>query len=277
MATQSTVPAIYGMHEFVDTMNTLTQDVPKRIKRGRMLFLLSMASFVRKTVQSSAPDVKMGDKNFPYAEYLRIGLVQGAESDMDSVAIFFDNKKVVLEEGTMDGKALYFQPTRMSPKWVNVLMVYGPWPAHMVPVPSERLQARVISRNAREDEIKALSDRIYVNRGSIESDLRKAGAPVVSIDKTPNAIGIVVHEDVGYNILRTEFGYDGDKQVSHWRPALKKMKSVMPDLMKRYLKYLQTGRESVFDLPNDVENVTAKELNEGAQFAQALAPFSPTG
>lgn len=276
MATMSTEPAIYGLHEFVETMNTLTQKVPQRMVRGRMLFLIAMADFVRRSVRRRAPEIKVGSSDFPYAEYLRIGIVDGAPDDQ-SVAIYFDDQQLKLEETSMDGKALYFQPTPESPKWVNVLMVYGPWPAHMVPVPSERLKARVIARNAREDELKALSDRIYVNRGKIESDLRRAGARDVKIDKTPYAVGIVVHEDVGYNILRSEFGYDGSKRVAHWRPALREIKSAMPDLMRRYLKYLQTGRESAFDLPNDARDVTAAMLNKGAQFANTLAPFAPTG
>lgn len=277
MSTMSTVPAIYGLHDYVDMMNTLTRDVPKRIDRGRQLFLLAMAAFVQREVARRAPDIKMGKQEFPYAEHLRIGIVDGASSDEDAVVIFFDNQKVVIDTDNMDGKALYFQATNRSPKIVNVLMMYGPWPSHMVPVPSERLYARVISRNIREDELKALSDRIYVRRGDIERDLRLAGAQDVSLDKTPNAVGIVVHEDVGYNILRTEFGYDGEQQVSHWRPALRDMKKAMPDLMKRYLKYLQTGRESVFELPSGVGNVTAAEMNKGAEFSKVLAPFAPRG
>jgi len=274
---ESTIPAIYGLHSFVKTMNTLTRDVPKRIERGRMLFLLAMAAFVRREVERRAPDVRIGKHMFPYAENLRIGIVDGASSDMDAVSIYFDNQKLMLDVDNMDGKALYFQSTDQSPKWVNVLMTYGPWPSHMVPVPSEKLHARVISRNAREDELKALSDRIYVRRGQIESDLRRAGAQKVSIEKTSNAVGVVVHEDVGYNILRAEFGYDGEQQVAHWRPALREIKNAMPDLMRRYLKYLQTGRESAFDLPNNVENVTAMQLNKGSEFARTLAPFAPKG
>jgi len=147
----------------------------------------------------------------------------------------------------------------------------------MVPLPVERIHARIISRNARESELKALSDRIYVNRGDIESDLRRAGATAVKIDKTQNAVGVVVHEDVGYNILRSEFGYDGENQKAHWRPALREIKDAMPDLMRRYLKYLQTGRESAFSLPNNIDNVTATKMKQGSTFAQALAPFAPRG
>lgn len=276
-ATVSTVPAIYGMRGFVDMMNTLTQDVPKRLVRGRTLFLLAMAETVRQEVVRRAPNVEMGGQMFPYAEHLRIGIVDGASDDEEAVAIYFENQSLVLDAGNMDGKALYFQPTARSPKWVNVLMVYGPWPSHMVPVPSAELHSKVISRNAREDEMKALSDRIYVQRGQIESDLRRAGATKVTIDKTSNAVGIVVREDVGYNILRSEFGYSGSEKVAHWRPALKGIKDAMPDLMGRYLKYLKTGRESVFDLPKNAQDVRAEMLNKGAKFAQALAPFAPKG
>jgi hypothetical protein len=276
MATNSTVPAIYGLREYVDTMNTLTHEIPERLVRGRTLFLLSVADSVRKAVMSRAPDIEMGNKMFPYAEHLRIGIVDGV-SDEEAVAIYFENQSLVLDATSMDGKALYFQPTARSPAWVNVLMIYGPWPSHMVPVPSEGLNARVISRNAREDELKALWDRIYARRGQIETDLRRAGAANVRIDKTSNAVGIVVREDVGYNILRSEFGYNDSKQVAHWRPALKGIEDLMPDLMKRYFKYLETGREAVFDLPKDVDNVRAETLNKGAKFARILAPFAPKG
>lgn len=277
MSTMSSVPAIYGLHSYVDMMNTLVRDVPKRIDRGRMLFLLSMSDFVRRAVERRAPDIRLGQKTVSYAEHLRIGIVDGAPSDHDSVVIYFDNQTLLLDADNMDGKALYFQATQESPKWVNVLMIYGPWPAHLVPVASSKIKARVISRNAREDELKALSDRIYAHRGEIESALRRAGAGDVSIEKTPSAVGVVVHEDVGYNILRTEFGYDGESQVAHWRPALREIKDAMPDLMRRYLIYLQTGRESAFDLPNNVANVTATQLNKSDAFARTLAPFAPRG
>lgn len=276
MSTVSTVPAIYGLREYVNTMNLLTKEMPKRLEKGRLLFLLSVVGVVRDEVVRLAPEIEVGNKMLPYAEYLRIGIVDGT-SDEQAVAIYFENDKLVLDTDTMDGKALYFQATERSPKWVNVLMVYGPWPSHMVPVPSAELHARVISRNAREDELKALADRIYVRRGDIESDLRRAGATDVRIDKTSNAVGIVVHEDVGYNILRTEFGYNGTQQVAHWRPALRKIKEEMPRLMQNYLNYLKTGRESAFDLPKNVQDVKAQVLDKGAQFAKTLAPFAPQG
>jgi len=129
MSTESTVPAIYGLRNYVDMMNTLTRKVPQRIDRGRILFLLSMADFVKRVVERNAPTIRLGEKDFDYAQKLRIGLVSGASSDMDSVAIYFDGSEIELDEGSMDGKALYFQPTERSPDWVNVLMIYGPWPA----------------------------------------------------------------------------------------------------------------------------------------------------
>jgi hypothetical protein len=272
----STTPSIYGLREYVKTMNTLVNEMPKRIDRGRRLFLISMADFVRRTVQKLAPEIDVGGEPFPYAKHLRLALVEGVR-DQDAVAIFFENQAMVLNQENMEGQALFFQPTRESPKWVNVLMLYGPWPSTMVPVPTDGLKARVVSRKARTDELKGLSDRLYARRGEIESSLRRAGAPAVKIEKTAHAVGIVVHEDVGYNILRAEFGYDGGMRVAHWRPALQEIKEAMPALMRRYLKYLQTGRETVFDLPKDLGGVTAAELNKGAEFAKALAPFSPKG
>lgn len=268
---------MYGLRDYVKTFNLMAKDIPRRMQRGRQLFLLSIAGMVRDSVKSMAPEIKMGEHGYDYKEHLKIALVGGDVDGMDAVAIFFDNEQVVLSQDNMDGKVLYFRPTEKSPKWVNTLMVYGPWPSTMVPVPVDKGDAKVVSRKAREDEIKALSDRLYVNRGKIETDLRRAGANSVTIDKTSHGIGVVVHEDVGYNVLRAEFGLDGESQKAHWRPALRDIEGKVPDLMKRYLLYLKTGRESFFEIPSDIETKTVSDMNKGANFAEELAPFSPKG
>lgn len=277
ISTNSPVLGMFGLRSYVKTFNLMAKDMPKRMQRGRQLFLLSVGGMVRDSVQRLAPEIDMGDEGFEYKEHLKVALVSGEVDGMDAVAIFFDNAKVKLSSENMDQKVLYFQATERSPEWVNVLMVYGPWPATMVPVPFDNMDAKVVSRNAREDEIKALAGRLYVKRGDIETDLRRAGATKVTIDKTPHGAGIVVHEDVGYNVLRAEFGFDGESQKAHWRPALKEVKGKVPDLMKRYLMYLKTGRESFFELPSDIVRATVSELNKGAKFASELAPFAPKG
>jgi len=275
-ATVSTVPAIYKMREMVEEMNMLANEMPKRVARGRELFLLAAANTVRKSVLQKAPDIEIGGVEFDYATEMRIVIVDGSD-DEDAVAIYFKGQENTLNEATMNGRALYFQAKQGSPEWVETLMVYGPWPSHMVPIPSAELKAKVISRTARKDELEALADRLYLNRGDIERDFRLAGAPNVTIDKTANAVGLVVNEDVGYNILRVEFGYDGLQQVAHWRPALAQLKDEMPNLMQMYLNYLQTGRESAFKLPKNVGNVNTVVVKKGAAFAKALAPFAPKG
>jgi len=273
----SPVLSMSAMRDYVATMNLLVHKFPQRMEKGRELFLLAMAEQVRSEVQRFAPEIKFGESEIPYAQDLRIAIVDGADNDMESVAIYFEGKEVALTAETADGKALFFRPKQGSPKWVDVLMMYGPWPSYMVPVDVKEGDAVVVSRNARPDELNRLADRIYVRRGGIESALRKAGAAKVTIDKTDKAVGIVVNEDVGYNILKVEFGYDDSKSVAHWRPALKSIKEKVPGLMNRYIKYLITGKETVFALPGDVGKIGQMKLSKSDKFMKTLAPFAPSG
>lgn len=271
LSTMSSVPAIYGMRSWVDMMNLMVFDMPKRVDRGRELFLLEVARIMVETIQRHAPEIKINGEMKDYSKNLAIGIVDG-DDDMDAVAIWVEGSTLKIDEKNIKGKALYFQATRKSPKWVNVLMVYGPWPSTMVPVPTKDLEAKVISRNAREDELRRLANRINMNKGKIESDFASAGMPNVSIGETSNAIGVVIEEDIGYNILRSEFGYDR-KQVSHWRPAFRAVKKMMPILMKKYLAYLKTGNESVFDLTGKIGSIKLNELDKSRKFVRTLAPF----
>ena len=160
---------------------------------------------------------------------------------------------------------------------MEVLATYGPWPAFMVPVKVSKGDAVIISRKARQDEVEAFAERIYSRRGQIERKLRGAGAEDPQIESTENAVGVVVLEDVGYNVLRKEFGFDGEQQESHWRPALNVLKDEAPLVMKQMMGYLLTGHESVFQLSGDYAEISKSQFKQGVWFQNELAPFVPTG
>jgi hypothetical protein len=274
-ASASTVPAIYPSFDSVKDMNIATQ-MPTRVDRGRVLFLLAMANLLRKEVQKRAPKIDIGGKETDYSKQLRIALLGGVK-DSDAVAIYFEHAVAELTEKRMGDTALFIRAKSGSPEWVNVLVRFGPWPANMLPLKVEEKDAKIIARKARPDELKALSTRLYTRRQEIEGLLARAGATGAKVVQSDLAVGVVIREDVGYNVLRKEFGFDGDKQEAHWRPALKVLKDAIPFLIRRFNKYLMTGQEGVFELPGEIFDLSAGRLQEAEPFQKELAPFAPTG
>ena len=256
-------------------MNIMTQ-MSGRVDRGRMLFLLAMANLLRKEIQKRAPEVEIGQEETDYAKDLKIAIVGGTK-DMESVAVYFESAEAELTEDRLGNTALFVRANSSSPQWVNVLVRFGPWPASMLPVQVKAHEGKIISRKARPDELNAISARLYSRRQEIEGLLSRAGASNPKIEQSSIAVGVVIREDVGYNVLRKEFGFDGDKQETHWRPALKVMKDAIPFLIKRFNKYLMTGRDSVFELPDEIFDLAAGRLRGAEPFQKELAPFAPTG
>jgi len=180
-----------------------------------------------------------------------------------------------LSASSVGRTTLFILPNRTSPGWVRVLEKWGPWPAELLPVKIGTTDARVISRTARPDEIKALSERISRNGSIILKELTSTGASRPKIAKTENGIGTVVHQDIAHAVLRREFGMDGSGSGAHWRPALREVVDAVPAAMERFKKYIVTGRESSFLLPDIDDQITINQLRGGVLFVRELAPFVP--
>ncbi len=282
LSTESPVPAIFMTRKHIKMYNEMVSDALDRADWGMMLFLLEVANIVRSKVQQLAPDLLVGKEKVSYADDLRIALLHVEKSNV-AVAIYLDSRSFKVSEKDVDKLALFFQPKHGSPEWVDVLRHYGPWPSDMLPFYVPEGKARIISRRAREDEIGALKRRILKQRKAIQKALRATKAPSYEIQEdgynatSGNAVGIVAREDMGYNVLRAEFGYDGESQNAHWRPALRALDDEIPGLMRKYIEYVETGRESSFNIPSEVLEMTSAEYRKGDAFARALAPYAPTG
>ncbi len=266
------MPAIFPTRRTVDVVNEM-QKWKQRVTRGQELYLLEMARILREKLRNSAPDIKVGDKMVDYAKELRIAIADGIEEN-GAVCVYFENAEVELTVDRLGETALFFRKISSSPDWVDVLIKYGPWPAEMIPVAVKNTHAKVIARKARQDELQALSNRIYFRRQEIESLLSRAGASNPRVEKTENGVGVVVKEDVGYNVLRKEFGFDGEKQEAHWRPAIKALGEASQMVMRKLDRYILTGRESVFELPEDYGEISNAQFQKGSAFQKELAPFS---
>lgn len=275
LATMSTEPAFYNLPETVETYNQVIGKLPERIDRGRYLFLLMMAGFLRDRIKIHAPDVYINGEEKKYAEDLRIALIQGTGKDEDAVAIYFEHERSVLTEDQVGRTALFVRAHAMSPGWVDVLTRWGPWPAELMPVKLAPQHAKVISRTARPDEIKALTARLAGKREQILRELLEAGADSPRMERGNGAAGTEVTQDIAHAVLRREFGMDGDVPRAHWRPAFRELLGAMPDAMRRFNRYLLTGHESAFSLPEIDDQITMGALNDGVPFVKELAPFVP--
>ncbi len=272
----SPIPCMYGLRSYVENYNTLVMEVPKRIERGRQLVLLQAANVLRKKVQALAPDLPQGDSKYDYSRHLKVALLDGTDDD-NAVALYFDDISAEFTQDAQGRTTLFYRRLPNSPDWVDVLIKYGPWPADMVPVKLRGGNAKIISRNARQDELDALSGRLLRSRGVIESEFRRAGIEGKIKRGGSLAVGSTVHVDVGYNVLRSEFGLDDEKQQAHWRPAFLALKDEMPSIMRSFVKYIETGSEAWFsDLPReDDERLKMNRFLEGVEFQKKLEPFAP--
>lgn len=248
--------------EMAQTMNRIAV-WKERYREGRKLLMIELADRCRELVQQKAP--RIDDKD--YARDLQIGYVTGVEDDIDMVAIYFKDvsrKFVVKEEDT---SVLVIGPAKNSPTYVYVLREYGPWPADMLPIVLEDKDATVIVRKARSDEINRLRSRISSRRVEIEGRLRSAGAKDVDFSGEKKAEGLEVHDDVGYSVLRKEFGFDG-KQEAHWRPAIKMLKSELQVMLKDLVEYIN-GKDNAF-YGAEHKDISKDEFFRGKWFQDKL-------
>jgi hypothetical protein len=56
---------------------------------------------------------------------------------------------------------------------------------------------------------------------------------------------------------------------------LRETVEAVPDAMERFNRYIVTGRENVFLLPEVDDQITISQLHDGAPFAREIAPFVP--
>lgn len=274
LSTKSPVPVFFNTRSTVGVMNNVVAKLPERVERGRLLLLLHMAGFLRDRIIALAPDVVIGGEEQDYAKDLRISLIPSGR-DEDSVAIYFANERVVLNESTQARMVLYVRPLAGAPEWVSTLERYGPWPATLLPVQIPPGVARVVSRVGRADEVAALTRRIQQNARTILVALDVAGATGAEIPSGGKAVGLEVSPDVAHAVLRAEMGLDGQAPRPHWRPAFRALMSALPDAMRRFNKYVVTGQASVFNLPEVEGKGSMEQLRDGAGFVRELAPFVP--
>ncbi len=260
-------PAIYWTMKGARVADEITKKWPKRVKRGRQLFLFHVCDVMRRTVQRLAPEIN-GDN---WAQDLEIVMVKGGVDGYSEVAaVIHPGQSRDVGSGHDDDKEiLYISPTSSSPPYVRTLRSYGPWPARLLPVSLSSRQARVVSRTVSASEVNKFESRIMAKRSKIEGDLKRNGLDDVDLTQRDKGEGTEALSDLAFQILRFEFGVN-EKLVQHWGPAMKAVNSSMKDLAKRYVRYIETGKESVFTVPRH-GTISASELGEADAFAKKIS------
>jgi hypothetical protein len=201
-------------------------------------------------------------------------LVEGVPSE-EAVALLYKNKPRKLNS-EVDGRktALVFIPRERSPKWVRVLGRYQPWPSYMVPTMPTSADAQVIARQITAREDQDLRDKIMNNRRRIEFELSDAGLRQSKIKTTTTPSDSVdVVDDIGYAVLRAEFGYGGPA-TPHWRPAMSLLAGQYRELKEAYVKFVLTGNENVFDLPSYKTVASGEVARYDDAVQDKLAPYA---
>lgn len=244
-AGSSMTPAVFLDKVSVKKANKFISEWPDRMQRGMELVCLEALGLIRDAVVSGAPILPDGTD---YAKDLKVALVNGGEGVV--VCLYWDSKSRKITPEDSADSALYFTARKNAPDWVRVLERFNPWPAGIVPEKPSPGEADVVVRKITGDEKDALTSRLISMRAKVESALKNGGLenPTIGFDESAMD-GLEVMDDVGYSVLRAEFGYGG-QMSAHWRPAVKRMMDSLPRLGAKFVKYVETGSEGVFDLPD---------------------------
>lgn len=257
-------PVVYWTEEGARNANDFMNKWPDRVERGKELVLLEAAGIMRTKIQSFAPEIG-GEK---WADKLEVVLVKGSEME-HAVAVVYPQETRDLKPEEEDDTALFVKPSARSPDYVEVLENHSPWTADLLPVALSSKEATVVARRATQGEIQRIHTRILGKRSRIERELRNSGLRDSKITQDSSAAGTEVIDDLAFSVLRFEFGVAGPARP-HWRPALKEIQSSIYDLGRKFIRYVQDGKESVFSVPEH-GSVTAADLMAIQDFQSKIA------
>lgn len=73
---------------------------------------------------------------------------------------------------------------------------------------------------------------------------------------------------IGIDVLKTEFGVDSP-MIPFWRDSFRELKSKLASLRIKFVRYVESGDESVFDLPESVDAI-GDDVSDGDWFQSRM-------
>lgn len=256
----SPVPQVFPTRDALRQWNNNVRHWEDRVEKG-MGYVLHEATWIfYEFLVENAPEVADG----LYPKGLSVAILEvGREYDA-AMAIYF---KASTREVSGENEAVYISPRESSPDWVSVLAKHNPWPVKLLPVKVGESHALVVTREASDTEIEGATRAIERNSREIESMLLRAGVRA-KIGDAGEARGV---DDVGFSVLRYELGLQKEPN-RHWYKAAEEMRAEMRKLRKKFVRYVETGNDNVFDIPEDVgDELSQSEFRNGVWFQDKIA------
>ena len=253
------------MYKALDQMKAMI----KRMPRGRELVVLHIAGLVRKYVQDKAPVIDKSD----YSQDLKIGLIPKVDGGVGSI-IYYDKTFRKLEENEPDNVVyVLLDPNKTgTPKYMSILAKYNPWPMDLLPIALSLRDSDNTVKKVSTSEMQKLRRRIISSKRKIEGELKSNGLTGAEIKSDSSFVNTEVYDDIAFTVLRYEFGYQLP-QIPHWRPALSKLSKDLKAIEKKFITYIETGNEGIFEIPV-YDKKSASDLDADNRFQELVTKGS---
>lgn len=258
-SSMSMCPAILNTGQVKQQFRKMKQ-MQNRLERGMELALLNVACIIRDYLKGINIDLT---DEFTYNEDLKVAIIPGMGAFLYAESSQGKNKNIDPRDGVI------IVPNASSPKYVQVLAKYNPWPENFLPVKVGEKDAEIIRRRYTSEEMETIRKAIIKNSRVIENGLIYAGFRGIKVGKE-NVESVNAYNDLEYIILRKEFGIQ-EKARPHWRPAIRRGLNAVKKIQKNFMRYLETGDEHLFDVDEIEPDISANELKQKNLLQEKLA------
>jgi hypothetical protein len=203
-----------------------SKDVREFAKRVRMLskrygaavepVLAAEASRMRRDVLARAPDIE------GYRKSLVVVAVKGKPQGWTRVGVVGMPRKIRMRDEApgQNRMVLYVMPTKFGERVQWVMSMSGViWTPDTLPAEPPRKMASIVARRVSQREFDWAAAESAAKRPAMVDMLNALKIPVL-VSKAE--IRRRVELDMGFEVLRAEFGLGGVPGQAHWRPAIKK-------------------------------------------------------
>jgi hypothetical protein len=157
-----------------------------------------------------------------------------------------------LTKGDAPRTVLYVKPKLAGGKAMDPAAVTlwrsNPWTMDTLPYEPSKRVAQIISRRVSRKDAEKIEAMRAAERPRVEAELRTHGVETFRRNKV--LLDQKVTVDLAYEVLRREFGVGDAPHVSHWRPAIRYVKTVLAkQQLKKYLRWLAVPSERRWKRP----------------------------
>jgi len=255
MFTVQQMRGMTGVDIYVDDVADHVKQLEKAIKTYEEVterFLYAIAEKLEEALDKRGGEVKSVD--YKTMELLEMGKVDG----FTTFALVHPEVPKELTPGEINQTVVVVIPKQITGatrrdsqgRFVNTMRTLAelsPWPVTALPQPYPTPQeARLVFRNVRLDEYVERVDQLVADdRARAVMEGRGILSPADSPERARQKIlarqlaeKLVALEDIGWRVLRQEFGIGDDPVIKHWTPALTSLQDDVKEEAENFIRYL---------------------------------------